>query len=84
MIVFDFLFYAHIKIEYIELNDILGVLRKYCSAVDLRRFDETEELIEASFSIEIEDFEKLNEAKTELRKLSKSIQITFLDNKGIT
>ena len=27
--------------------------------------------------------EKLNEAKAELRKLSKSIQITFLDNKGI-
>ena len=67
----------------IELSDILGVLKRYCSAVELRRFDETEELIEASFSIEIDNFEKLNEAKTELRKLSKSIQITFLDNKGV-
>ena len=68
----------------IELSDILEVLKKYCSAVDLRRFDETEELIEASFSIEIDNFDKLNEAKTELRKLSESIQITFLDNKGLS
>ena len=67
----------------IEIGDILDVLKKYCSAVDLRRFDETAELIEASFSIEVENFEKLNEAKAELRKLSKSIQITFLDNKGV-
>ena len=67
----------------IELSDILEVLKKYCSAVDLRRFDETAELIEASFSIEIDNFDKLNEAKTELRKLSESIQITFLDNKGL-
>lgn len=69
--------------DMIELSDILEVLKKYCSAVDLRRFDETEELIEASFSIEIDNFEKLNEAKAELRKLSKTIQITFLDNKGV-
>ena len=67
----------------IELSDILEILKKHCSAVDLRRFDETEELLEASFSIEVENFEKLNEAKAALRKLSKSIQITFLDNKGV-
>lgn len=67
----------------VDLGDILKVLKKYCTAVDLRRFDETEELIDASFSIEIDNFEKLNEAKAELRKLSKSIQITFLDNKGV-
>lgn len=69
--------------DMIELSDILKVLRKHCTAVDLRRFDETEELLEASFSIEVENFAKLNEAKAELRKLSKSIQITFLDNKGV-
>lgn len=67
----------------IELSAVLEVLKKYCSTVDLRRFDETDESIEASFSVEIEDFDKLNEAKAELRNLSKSIQITFLDNKGV-
>jgi len=66
-----------------SLEQIVETLKKYCSAVDIKRFDETAEILEASFLIEFADFERLQDAKSELRKLHESIKITFLDNRGI-
>ena len=51
--------------------------------VNMKRFDDTKEMIEASFLVEFDDFEQLKEAKSELRKLNDSAKITFLDNRGI-
>lgn len=67
----------------IKLEQIVETLKKCCSAVDMKRFDETKDILEASFLIEFENFEQLQTAKSELQKLSDSIKITFLDNKGI-
>ena len=67
----------------IGLEQIVDTLKKYCPIVDIKRFDETEGILEASFLIEFDNFKNLTNAKSELRKLSKSIKITFLDNKGI-
>lgn len=67
----------------IALEQIVETLKKYCSAVDIKRFDETKEILEASFLIEFDNFEQLQTAKSELRKLNDSIKITFLDNRGI-
>ena len=66
-----------------SIETILEILKKNCDAVDLRRLDETNEMLEASFLVEAEDFSQLNKAKDELQKLSKSLKITFLDNKGL-
>lgn len=67
----------------ITLEQIIEKLEKYCSSVELKRFDEAKETLEASFLIEFDDFEKLNEAKRELQSLNDSIKITFLDNKTL-
>ncbi len=67
----------------IELEQIVDVLQKTCLGVNLKRFDETNKFIEASFLIEFHNFEQLNEAKNALQKLNDSIKINFLDNKGI-
>lgn len=67
----------------IELKDIIETLKKYCSGVSLQRFDETKEVLEASFLVEYSDYKQLEESKETLQKLSDSVKITFLDNKGI-
>ena len=66
----------------ITLEEIMGTLKKHCSLVDMKRFDETKEVLEASFLIEFDKFEQLQSAKSELQKLNNSIKITFLDNRG--
>ncbi len=69
--------------EKIGIESVLEVLKKNCDAVDLRRLDESKEILEASFLVEAEDFTKLNKAKDELQKLNKTLRISFLDNKGL-
>jgi len=66
-----------------ELPDIVATLKRHCSVVELKRFDESKDIVEASFLVEFDDFEHLNAVKSDLQNLNDSIKITFLDNKGI-
>jgi len=63
----------------IDLNDITNVLKKHCSLVNLKRLDETSNLFEASFFIKFDSFSNFNEAKNELKELSRSISLTYLE-----
>ena len=74
--------YSH-NPQKVELEQILETLKRHCTAVDLKRFDETENELEACFFIEFSDIENLNNTKNALQQLSDSIKISFLDNKGI-
>lgn len=65
------------------LEKIVSVLNSHCSAVNLRRLDETKEKLEASFLVEFSDFEKLNAGKAALQKLDESMKVAFLDNQGV-
>ncbi|MDD5738597.1 MAG: DUF4956 domain-containing protein [Candidatus Pacebacteria bacterium] len=67
----------------VSLEKIVEILKKYCSGVVLKRFDETKEILEASFLVEFANFEQLNKSKAELRGLDDSLKINFLDNKGV-
>ncbi len=67
----------------VKLEDIIQILNKNCCAVNLKRFDESKEILEASFLVEFDNVDQLNKSKSELQGLSDSIKITFLDNKGI-
>lgn len=64
----------------IDLKMIVEVLKKYCSGIKLKRTDETPAAMEASFFVEFEDFEKLEQAKTDLKNIHSSVAITFMDN----
>ena len=67
----------------VELEQIVNILNDTCSAVNLKRFDESKDLLEASFLIEFDDFEQMNKTRTSLLALDENLNISFLDNKGI-
>jgi hypothetical protein len=67
----------------IDLDQLNAVLEKHCSKFKLLRFDETEQVLESSYVIEFKRVSDLNAAKADLQALSPSMQISFLDNKGI-
>jgi hypothetical protein len=48
----------------------------------MKRFDETNEMLEGSFLIEFSDFEQIEKVRSDLSKLSKSVKVTFLDSQG--
>ena len=67
----------------IGVDKIVDTLSGYCSAVNLRRLDETKEIVEVSFLVEFRDFEQLNKAKIALQQLDDSLKFSFLDSKGM-
>jgi uncharacterized membrane protein YhiD involved in acid resistance len=67
----------------VELKDIVGVLRDHCRGVNLKRFDDTQSTLEASFLVEFEDFNNLEASRSALQNLGESVSVTFVDNKGL-
>lgn len=68
----------------VSLKAITEVMNKYCLNVDIRRFDETATHIETTYRTELDSIESLDHLKSELRGLDKTINITFIDQQGIT
>jgi len=65
-----------------SLDDLIGALEKHCSLVELRRFDETAELLEADFLVEFDDYARLEQGRAELRKLDDSLTIHLLETQS--
>ena len=63
-----------------ELNTIIKVLQKHCTNVNLKRFDENSNLLEASFLVGFENYSQLEMSKSELQGLNDSMRISFIDN----
>ena len=66
-----------------ELDEIVQVLNTHCTAVSLKRFDDTRELIEAAFLVEFTAFSELEATRSDLQQLGDAVKVTFLDNKGL-
>ena len=67
----------------VELDRIVETLQKHCSAASIKRFDENKDVLEASFLVEVDNYEKLNQSKAELRKLNEAMTISFMQNNGV-
>ena len=67
----------------VDLNDIIGTLNKYCSTVNIKRLDESNEVFEASFLVKYDNYKKLIETQKAIQKLNNNLKFTFLDNKNI-
>jgi hypothetical protein len=65
------------------LEQILGILNKYCNEVNLNRFDESSNLLEASLLVEFDDFQKFNQCKAELRGLDDSVTVNLLESRVV-
>ena len=69
--------------EKIPIQRVVEILERHCKAVDLKRFDETQEQLDASFLVEFDDFAHLEHAKSELLAENRDVKVSFLDLKGI-
>jgi len=67
----------------VELDRIIETLQKHCAAASIKRFDENKDVLEASFLVEVDNYEKLNQSKAELRKLNDTMTISFMQNNGV-
>ena len=64
----------------ISADRILKAIEPHCRSVNLKRLDESNEIIETLFAIEIDSFDALNKARADLRALDESVSLTFMDN----
>jgi len=69
--------------EKISLGRILEIMRRNSSELDLKRFDETAEALEASFRVEFDDLAQLERAKSELLAANRDVKVSFLDVRGV-
>jgi uncharacterized membrane protein YhiD involved in acid resistance len=72
-----------LKEDGIELNKIIEILTAVCTKVELKRFDESEKEIQSSFITEIESFEDLETARSQIMELGESVKISYLDNRRV-
>ena len=63
-----------------KLDQIQEVLNTYCVASDIRRFDESSDSLEASFSIEIRNYDELLNIKSKLLAIEEGLNITFINS----
>ena len=63
-----------------QLNGILEILTKNSEKLNLKRFNENNEILEISFLIETGNFNNINKAKEELQERYKNLTISFIDN----
>lgn len=61
------------------LPQILAALKSHATAAGLKRFDETPELIEASFQVQFDSVARLDACSQELRKLGDGVRISYLE-----
>jgi len=78
-----FLSVKDVGINKVELKQIIETLKKSCSELNLKRFDETSEVIEATFLVGFKNFNLLNQCRHDLKKINDSLEIVFLDDKNI-
>ncbi len=69
--------------EKLNLSKIIETIKQHSSSVDMKRFDETSDLVEVVLHVEFENFKQLENAKYNLQQINDTIQITFLDNSNM-
>jgi len=63
----------------LDENQILELLRKHCSKIDLKRLDDVNNSTELSLSVEFNDFDSIIKAKNDLKSIG-DIQFSFIEN----
>jgi len=67
----------------IALSKIVDIMKEYFSVIDIKRYDDTEDMVKVSFYVEFDDYSSLEKITISLRKLDKDISLNFIDNKII-
>lgn len=69
--------------EKVGMSQVMDVLAKHCAKLRLLRYDENAEVLEMSFVVEFRHVADLERARAALQALALSLEISFLDNKGV-
>ncbi len=67
----------------VAMEKVVDLLKAHCSSVDLKRLDESENLVEATFQVEFNNYDGLESSRRALFDMDDSIRITYLDNRGL-
>ncbi|KAA5548314.1 DUF4956 domain-containing protein [Adhaeribacter rhizoryzae] len=62
-----------------DLNQVVQILRSCVQGVKLKRLDETEDTLEASFVVDVEDYQALEKARSSLKSQYPHLNLTFVD-----
>jgi hypothetical protein len=65
------------------LSQVVDILRESCSSILLKRFDVSDELLEARFLVDFASFTQLDAALESLREQGESVRVTFLEQRDI-
>ena len=63
----------------LKIQTVTDIFLEYCKTVRLKRLDEENSHIEASFLVEFENFYDLELAKERIKEIDQNVKITFLD-----
>jgi hypothetical protein len=66
-----------------ELPSILEAIKANATDVGLKRFDQTPELIEASFQVQFDSVARLDACSRQLRGLGEGVRISYLEQNGL-
>jgi len=95
MIIIKFKFQANYKIDEnlfltiksnpskINIGKIVDVLKSHCDQVMLKRLDENDKTIEASFFVHFTDFNNLEKAKLAIQGMDKTAKLLVIDSKAL-
>ena len=72
-----------IRSDELALPRVLEIIGKHALSVRLRRFDETEKLVEASFQAQFQSSKNVNTCVRRLRDLNEGMKISLVDDRGI-
>lgn len=72
-----------IRSDELALPRVLEIIGKHALNVRLRRFDETEKLVEASFQAQFRSSKNVNTCVRRLRDLNEGMKISLVDDRGI-
>ena len=64
----------------LTLEQMARILREHCLSVDLKRLDESNDELEATFVVEFENFETLEKARACLAEADQALRLTLLDH----
>lgn len=64
----------------IDLTQVVQVVKETFNKLEIKRYDENQDILEVSFVIDNASADKLSKSRKELFKLSQNVQISFVDN----
>ncbi len=63
----------------VRLEQLVSALQEHCERIDLKRFDENDEQMEASFAVRCRDYGRLERLRDALQKLDPRLRIGVVD-----